>query len=144
MYCDGLRIDDIRAAADSSPFYLYSKERIRCVSLLFFYPCSIFCSPVAGCCAWLLPQLIPCRQRLPFLPLLQGAHSVRARVQALLVQPLAAPVACCSLFKKQAAAGPSRWLLIPLPLAESCFNARLPMLQAELQGVPGGAAGPLP
>lgn len=31
MYCDGLRIDDIRAAADSSPFYLYSKERIRCV-----------------------------------------------------------------------------------------------------------------
>jgi diaminopimelate decarboxylase len=29
MYCDGLRIDDIRAAADSSPFYLYSKERIR-------------------------------------------------------------------------------------------------------------------
>lgn len=30
MYCDGLRIDDIRSAADASPFYLYSKERIRC------------------------------------------------------------------------------------------------------------------
>ncbi|KAL4459044.1 hypothetical protein ABPG75_013909 [Micractinium tetrahymenae] len=29
MYCDGLRIDDIRAQADASPFYLYSKERIR-------------------------------------------------------------------------------------------------------------------
>lgn len=29
MYCDGLRIDDIRAQADASPFYLYSKEKIR-------------------------------------------------------------------------------------------------------------------
>lgn len=29
MYCDGLRIDDIRATAEASPFYLYSKEKIR-------------------------------------------------------------------------------------------------------------------
>lgn len=28
LYCDGLRIDDIRAQAESSPVYIYSKERI--------------------------------------------------------------------------------------------------------------------
>lgn len=32
MYCDSMRIDDIRAQVDSSPFYLYSQERIRCVA----------------------------------------------------------------------------------------------------------------
>ena len=30
LYCDGMRIDDVRAAVDSpGPFYLYSQERIR-------------------------------------------------------------------------------------------------------------------
>ena len=29
LYCDGLRIDDIRAQAESSPVYIYSKEKIR-------------------------------------------------------------------------------------------------------------------
>ena len=29
LYCDGLRIDDVRAQSESSPVYIYSKERIR-------------------------------------------------------------------------------------------------------------------
>eukprot|EP00887_Chlorella_sp_A99_P006751 scaffold3.g6751.t1 len=29
LYCDGLRIDDVRAAVNASPFYLYSQEKIR-------------------------------------------------------------------------------------------------------------------
>ena len=29
LYCDGLRIDDIRAQSESSPVYIYSEERIR-------------------------------------------------------------------------------------------------------------------
>lgn len=29
LYCDGLKVDDIRAQAAASPFYLYSKEKIR-------------------------------------------------------------------------------------------------------------------
>lgn len=29
LYCDGLRIDDIRAQSESSPVYIYSKEKIR-------------------------------------------------------------------------------------------------------------------
>lgn len=31
MYCDNMKIDDIRAQSSSSPFYLYSQERIKCV-----------------------------------------------------------------------------------------------------------------
>jgi hypothetical protein len=29
LYCDGKRVDDIRAQAAASPFYLYSQEKIR-------------------------------------------------------------------------------------------------------------------
>lgn len=29
LYCDGVRVDDIRAQAETSPVYIYSKERIR-------------------------------------------------------------------------------------------------------------------
>lgn len=29
LYCDGVRIDDVRAVAESSPVYIYSKETIR-------------------------------------------------------------------------------------------------------------------
>jgi hypothetical protein len=31
LYCDGLRVDDIRQTVQQSPFYLYSQERIKCV-----------------------------------------------------------------------------------------------------------------
>ena len=29
LYCDGVKIDDIRAQAETSPVYIYSKEKIR-------------------------------------------------------------------------------------------------------------------
>jgi len=106
------------------------------------YRCSSFCSPTAACCAWLLPQLIPCGGLLAFLPLLQGAHPVSARV--LLAGLSAAPL--LPLLTPQ----PSTWS--PLPAAHfllatptqvvDSVRLTVAVLQAELQGVPGGAAGP--
>lgn len=53
LYCDGLRVDDIRAQTAASPFYLYSQQKIRhgthgCWGALSEHPAFDAAAPLLG------------------------------------------------------------------------------------------------